>query len=106
MATEKAITPPLQFPIKDRGPVPFEDRAGDSDYFFDAAAALIDASVVLSALERAPVHTPNGCLQTGESFATGYSVGDDTIPTLLEHSKNLLHAARAIARRQGGGTHG
>ena len=55
-----------------------------------AARAIMDAAKILAALERARAKAVDGSLATGEGFAGGYTLIDDTLPTLLAHGVNLM----------------
>lgn len=61
-----------------------------------SAAAIVDAVSVLCALERAPEHHdthPSHNIVTGGGKAHGLGVRNDTMPTLLQHAKNLIELA-------------
>lgn len=63
--------------------------AMDSD--LTAARAIMDAAKILTALERAQAKPVGGALQTGEGFADGHTLRDDTLPALLAHGVDLLN---------------
>lgn len=61
-----------------------------------SAAAIVDAVLVLCALERAPEHHdthPSHNITTGGGKAHGLGVRNDTMPTLLRHAKSLIELA-------------
>lgn len=61
-----------------------------------AAAAILDAAEVLSALERAPEHHdthPGHNIKTGGGYAHGHSLRDSSLPTILSHARYLVESA-------------
>jgi hypothetical protein len=73
-----------------------------SDYYELAASqcqgaiALIDAAMVLCALERSPVHQdshPSFDIRTGGGYARGLRLKKDTLPRLLEQATYLIESS-------------
>lgn len=56
-----------------------------------AARAIMDAAKVLTALERALAKAVDGSHVTGEGYADGHTLRDDTLPALLAHGVDLLN---------------
>ena len=55
-----------------------------------AAKAILDAAKVLTALRSARADAQEGCGATGEGWANGFTLRDDTLPTMLAHAVGLL----------------
>lgn len=66
-----------------------------------AAIAIIDCVSVVAALERTRRQSEapgtDGEMQTGDGFAGGYTVSDDSMPTALLHASKLLELVRKDA---------
>ncbi len=61
---------------------------------FLIAGHIIDAAIVLSALERAPEHREAANnLATGGGSAQGFRLSNDTLPALLRYAQQMVESA-------------
>lgn len=78
-----------------------DETADRLDRTFPVALALADALKVLTALAGTTSHAePNG-MKTGNGYASGHAMVDDTVPNLAQHLRELveqMHADSEVVR--------
>lgn len=72
------------------------DKKDPSDHYevitynLAVATAILDAAKVLTALHSARADAKEGSGATGEGYANGFTLRDDTLPIVLDHAIDLL----------------
>ena len=78
------------------------DEAADRlDRTFPVAVALAGALQVLTALESTASHVEPDGMRTGEGYAAGHALADDSLPNFAQHLRELveqMHADSEVVR--------
>lgn len=72
-----------------------DEAAARLDHTFPVAVALADALKVITSLGRTTSHTEPDGMKTGEGYAAGHEVVDDTLPDLAQHLRELIEHLQA-----------